>query len=184
MKNKFEVRGDTTIIYIKRKNGDLYEVLIDTEDLEKIRSLKKNITIRDAGRSRMYADVEVTNKAAGKRRRIGVHRLLMGDPEGLVIDHINHNSLDNRKANLRAITNAENGQNRRGAHVDSKTGTRGVTFRKDRMKYQVQIGVNKVPHYLGLYETVEEATLVAERFRAKHMAYSTEARGEGIMDAS
>ena len=37
-----------------------------------------------------------------------MHRLIMGDPKGLVIDHLNFNRLDNRKSNLRICTAAEN----------------------------------------------------------------------------
>lgn len=36
MKNAYETRGDTTVIFIKRRNGDVYEFLIDTDDLPKL----------------------------------------------------------------------------------------------------------------------------------------------------
>lgn len=40
-----------------------------------------------------------------------LHRLVMKDPKGLVIDHINHNTLDNRKCNLRAVSQSVNRTN-------------------------------------------------------------------------
>lgn len=42
MKNAYEIRGDTTAIFIKRKNGDVYECLIDTEDLPNVMSLSNS----------------------------------------------------------------------------------------------------------------------------------------------
>ena len=40
-----------------------------------------------------------------------MHRLIMGDPRGIYIDHVNHNTLDNRRENLRLATNQENQRN-------------------------------------------------------------------------
>lgn len=43
-----------------------------------------------------------------KKKRIYMHRQIMGDPAGMVVDHINGDSLDNRRENLRVITHYEN----------------------------------------------------------------------------
>jgi hypothetical protein len=37
--NKYEIRGDVTAIFLYRRNGECYETFIDTEDLEKVKSL-------------------------------------------------------------------------------------------------------------------------------------------------
>lgn len=179
MKNDFEIRGDITAIYVVRKNGDTHEILVDTEDLELIDSLQRKIFVKQSGK--IYAAVasKALPSSSSKWRVLGLHRFLMGDPEGLVIDHINHNTLDNRKSNLRAVTVAENGQNQVGAHVDSETGIRGVTFRKDRRKFQAQATVKGEHYYLGVYGTLEEASKVVEEFRSMHMEYSTEATNRG-----
>jgi len=47
------------------------------------------------------------------RKTISMHRLIMNTPANLVVDHINHNGLDNRKENLRNITRSENQKNLR-----------------------------------------------------------------------
>lgn len=75
-------------------------------------------------------------------------------PEG-DIDHINGNRADNRIANLRAVTNAVNCQNKRKALPKSKTGVLGVV--KVGERYQANIHVNRKKRYLGSYATPDEA---------------------------
>ncbi len=55
-----------------------------------------------------------------------MHRLIMDAPKGKYVDHRNHDTLDNRRANLRITTSSGNMMNRRGANVNSETGIRGV----------------------------------------------------------
>jgi hypothetical protein len=74
------------------------------------------------------------------------------DPKELTVDHINHDTSDNRISNLRLATRKE--QNRYRRHAV------GVTFRKDRGKYQARVTVNGCRKSLGFYDTAEEASTV------------------------
>lgn len=56
-----------------------------------------------------------------------------------VVDHINHDTLDNRKCNLRITTNDKNVKNRKGANKNSKTGVRNVHWIESANEYWVQI---------------------------------------------
>jgi hypothetical protein len=56
---------------------------------------------------KMYA-YRWSRSETGKRIKLYLHRELMGNPQGLVVDHINGDSLDNRRSNLRVISHYEN----------------------------------------------------------------------------
>ena len=81
-----------------------------------------------------------------------MHKLIITDiPEGSSIDHWNRDTLDNRKCNLRIATKKQNAANiERGAHK-----YKGITPRKD--KWIAQIMNDGKGHYLGVFETEEEA---------------------------
>ncbi|MMZ67947.1 hypothetical protein D1872_305870 [compost metagenome] len=78
--------------------------IIDDEDFEKVSAYKwcYSSTIGYA------VSRKVVN---GKRQPVLMHRLILDAPPGLVTDHINHDKLDNRKANLRLCTRHENNRN-------------------------------------------------------------------------
>jgi hypothetical protein len=71
------------------------------------------------------------------------------------IDHINGCPSDNRIMNLRDVSVAENGWNRKGAMRNNKTGVLGVC--EDGDKFHAQIGAKGKRYSLGRFDTVEEA---------------------------
>jgi hypothetical protein len=76
-----------------------------------------------------------------------LHRLIVGDPKGLQVDHKNGDKLDNRRSNLRPCTPTQNSQNRR-RRIDNKSGVTGVYFRKNKRgpckrRWRALIRVNK-----------------------------------------
>ena len=87
-----------------------------------------------------------------------LHRLIMSAQDCDYVDHINGNTLDNRKQNLRLCTNAENLQNRVNIPTNNSSGIIGVHFDRSRNKWKVEIGVNGKNKYIGRYNTLEEAT--------------------------
>ena len=89
-----------------------------------------------------------------------MHRLILNisDPQ-IHCDHINHNGLDNRRANIRACTPAENQHNRR--KQKSSTGHKGVT--RFEGKYFAQIRCDNIYYYLGLYRSEKTAGRVYDQ---------------------
>jgi hypothetical protein len=96
-----------------------------------------------------YAWREITG-----RKKLGMHGFLLNPPAGLLPDHINGLTLDNRRANLRPVTKSQNGMNA-SVRRDSSTGLRGV-FRSGR-KFEAKIKVNGKRHYLGSFPTAQAA---------------------------
>ena len=111
--------------------------LYDLEDAELIEQHKWYA----AGSDALYAASNIKND---KWSILLMHRLIMklefGD-KGQV-DHINHNTLDNRKSNLRIVTNRQNTQN--------KKNVKGYSWNKSRNKWQAIIYVDKAIH-LGYF---------------------------------
>ena len=83
-----------------------------------------------------------------------MHRVIMGNPAGLVIDHINGNGLDNRRSNLRIATYSQNIAN---SHkpVRSKSGFKGV--HKFRKAWIASIRKDGVQRHLGVFDNPRDA---------------------------
>lgn len=75
----------------------------------------------------------------------------------LEIDHINGNSMDNRKNNLRKVTHQKNMQNQRKLPRNNTSGYIGVGWNKLNKKWDAQIKTNKKVFYLGSFEKIEDA---------------------------
>ncbi len=71
-------------------------------------------------------------------------------------DHIDHNTLNNQRTNLRKSTHAENLRNR-GKNSNNTTGFKGVIFDKDRGCFAAQVKVDGKNYFLGYFVTAEEA---------------------------
>jgi len=109
MKNKYKVNGDATIIYISYKN-EIIETIIDTEDLEKIKAFPNTWHAHYDNNVKNYY-ISGAYICDGRIVNVQLHRLVMNTPKTLMVDHKNHNTVDNRKYNLRNVTNYENSQN-------------------------------------------------------------------------
>lgn len=96
-----------------------------------------------------------------------MHRLIMGNPVGMDIDHINHDGLDNRQSNLRAATRAENGANRL-MNSDNTSGYKGVCFNKATGTWRAGIKVDGKQLYLGLFDTAEQGALAYDQAAILH----------------
>ncbi len=87
----------------------------------------------------------------GKRRVLSMHRLILGLGYGDTRqgDHVNHDTLDQRRSNLRIVTNQENQFNQRDA--------KGYSWNRAAKKFMARIQVNGKLKYLGLYDLASDA---------------------------
>jgi hypothetical protein len=102
-----------------------------------------------------------------KSKHLSMHRAIMQPTEGMYVDHINRDTLDNRRANLRICTNKQNVINSK-LRSDSTSGYRGVGWSKQKKKWQARIHNNGHLYHLGFFEKPEHAALVYD-FAASEM---------------
>ncbi len=93
----------------------------------------------------------------GKEILVALHREIMQPPPGLVVDHIDHDKLNNTRANLRVITQQQNLMNRR-LFRNSSTGFKGVTFQHDQWHARIEKDGQVI--HLGFYTDLKTAALV------------------------
>lgn len=95
-------------------------------------------------------------KINGKWKGVRMHTLLLKPTKGFVVDHINHNPLDNRRSNLRICTKQQNRYNSKPVN-----GVKGVT--KQNGKWRVRFSVNGKRMNFGMFSSLEEASAVATK---------------------
>jgi len=173
------IKTVNNVSYIHLNNSPKI-VKIDSEDYEKIKQyswrLHKNHDNRGYRRiQNLYA---VARRFKGEKpKNILMHRFILGieresarDSERQV-DHINHNGLDNRKINLRIVTQSQNNQNRRrGCHGKYPN----VRWNNITGKFYVQIKIEKKVIKLGNnFNTPDEALKSYNRIRKKFLKIGT-----------
>lgn len=89
------------------------------------------------------------------RKQLRMHRVILGEPPGLV-DHWDNDGLNNQRSNLRVCTSTQNAQNRR-HHRDCISQYKGVSLFKRTGRWRALIRANGVTHYLGSFATDIEA---------------------------
>ena len=130
-------------------------VLIDEDDLERVSSIRWRVNHKGIEKHNL-AYFQGNIHMNGKYTTIRLHRYIMGcaTGDGKIVDHINGNTLDNRKQNLRICTVSENSMNKK-VRCDSVSGIKGVAFRHN--KWLATIVAEGKPLHLGYFMTKEEA---------------------------
>jgi hypothetical protein len=144
------VDDGTARIELRRKLGPSMYALVDPDDLPML-SAYTWAAVRGY-KDIFYATAETV--IDGRRRRVYMHRVILAAPSGACVDHINHDGLDNRRANIRLATTTQNAANMR---ARGRSAYKGVAWRSDRGYWRAQIKMNGKNTNLGGFATEIEA---------------------------
>lgn len=90
-----------------------------------------------------------------------MHRMITDCPKGMHVDHINGDSLDNRRSNLRICTHQENMRNRKPLLTKrSKSKFLGVDLNRSGKKWTARIGLNNKKIHLGTFSNEFDAARI------------------------
>lgn len=169
--------GGVTTLLVRHKHRT-YRVLIDSEDYPLISAHRWSIGNTNVGsRKAPYLVVATSRWSPGNgQETVRLARMILGAPQGLQVDHVNGDTLDNRRQNLRLATQVQNQQNIRGPRVFNRsTGVLNVSLDSGGL-YQVRIQNNGKTLRLGRFQSIAEAAIVAQQARAGLLPFSREAR--------
>lgn len=102
-----------------------------------------------------------------KGKIIEMHRYIIDPPSNMYVDHINHNTLDNRRENLRVCTNSSNLRNA-SKRIDNKSGETGVFYLEKTNKWVSYIKVRYKRIHLGLFDKFEDAVIARKEAEVKY----------------
>lgn len=155
--------------------SDNGEFLFDKDDYEKIISMNRYWSINNLD----YVLCKINNK------EYQLHRYIMGlgfyDAENdIIVDHIDGNTLDNRKSNLR-ITHRKHNPKNTVLYANNTSGHKGISWHKDRQKWQVGIQVDKNNIYLGIFDNLEDAVEVRKEAEIKYFGEFSRDYGDEVI---
>lgn len=148
--------------------------IVDDQDYEWLSGWKWTYHKR-ADKREGYAFRTQWQSQERRRKKVFMHRLIADCPKGFEVDHINGDGLDNRRANLRVCSHAENVWN---MHAEPKavSGYRGVFHGGRSGPWQARIRIDGKNRHLGTFPTPEAAAVAYDqavaRYRDEHAARS------------
>ena len=141
-----------------------YYALVDECDFERLNRHKWQVNVRN-GRPRQAGRTERRNQ---KSRYLTMHRVIMNPPKHMIVDHINRNPLDNRRANLRLSTPQQNSWNRSCPRNSKGSKYTGVSLDRDGQKWRVRIVIDGESRFLGYYDDEKAAAMAFDKAARKH----------------
>lgn len=154
--NHYDLTGEYGIGLTFNTNQEFY---FDLEDYDKIKDYCWTEKIEKNGYRRL-----VSRDANNNNKEIRIHQVILGSN----YDHINRDTFDNRKCNLRKASHSENMKNR-SVSKNNSSGITGVYQHSVNKKWCSQIVVDSNTYYLGYFDNKEQAIIA--RLKAEKEYY-------------
>lgn len=147
--NNIKISDNGEFAEIELFNSDK-KVFVDIDVIPKIKDICWHIT--------KQGYIRGNKKNNGKTYGVRLHREILGNiPEGLEVDHINQNKLDNRKCNLRIVSQLENINNNYKTKCKSNTGLKYIYFDKNKNKFTVKYTRFRKLYVVGTFNDIKTA---------------------------
>lgn len=157
-----EHAGFVELILTDSRGLEMARTKVSAVDLPKLQEVGRRwYANRRTANSGQYVETRLSGPGP---RVLGLARLVLDAPDGMFVDHINGDTLDNRRENLRVVTPSQNSQNRP-ADRDSSTGVKNVCWDKSTKRFRTYLMIKGKNHNLGYYDTLEEAAEVVRKAR-------------------
>lgn len=143
-KNEIRIKNDIAEMDVYDHNGNVVATTIfDADDVNKVRDTKWRLS---------HGYIMSSHRFLGSINQF--HKIVKDASTNEFVDHVNHNTLDNRKCNLRIVSKSQNAMN---SNFNYNTNTpRGISLRKDG-RYYAYIKIQQKMLNLGIYTELEEA---------------------------
>ena len=133
--------------------------VVDSDVAERIKN--RSLFVNANG----YAYLQIWESGSKKIKKIGLNRFVMNAPSGMLVDHKNHDVLDNRRANLRLVSKSQNNWNVRSVK-SAKSGFMNVEFLYST--YRIRLRASGNIHRLCGFRSSIVAAIYADRLRRKY----------------
>ena len=140
--------------------------IIDKEDISKVQQYTWHAKYQEDIHS-YY--VETNQKLQSGKFMLMLHRFLTDTTcKSKTVDHINHDTLDNRKCNLKVCSQKENNLNQAELHKNNKTGYRNISYQKMYDKFIVTLMINGKNKTIGRTSSLKEAILMRDKAKRQY----------------
>lgn len=141
-----------------------YRALVDDDDYEFLNQWKWCVSLGGRGHKSVYA---IRSSSAPYKHIVFMHRQLLNTPDGMYVDHVNRDTLDNRRSNLRLCTMADNARNK-GIQSNNTSGYKGVKYEKRFNRWYGYACLQGKYKHLGSFGTPKAAALAYNQFARKY----------------
>lgn len=150
--NQYLFENEYVYIFDNNKN----KIIVDKEDFNNIKNYY------------WYVDKKGYVVATEHKKVIKLHRFIMNiDKKEILVDHINHVKTDNRKVNLRLVSNSQNLMNHKNFSSNT-SGNTGVCWHTRDDIWEAYIRVNNKVTYLGRFKNFDDAVKVRKEAEEKY----------------